>query len=430
MRDSGNLLLPCLRATMGDWVYYVASMTFSQIVRRIHVGKEIYGTRELRDMLQRALSARADDIADYLVREQQRFFNAIVAAIYEGEPEWYPVELKGNLNVPTNRLPEAVRESIGVLSLTGNEKIFALDGQHRLKGMEEALKQKPGLESEELTVIFVGHKESQAGKERTRRLFSTLNRYAKPVTLGEIIILDEDDMMAIVTRWLVEQHPLLSKKKAIYIGKTKAIPSGNKDCLTSIQTVYEVLSILFFSLDKKGKQQLKDFKRKRPSKPKLDAYYGQAEKFWDTLARHIEPLRKMIKLENIDGFAVDHRSRNGGNLIFRPVGMLAVARAIRRAIDARLSTTTKMIQLISRMPLEISKPPWAGLLWNTQTNLMLTAKKNQEIASLLLVHMARLDLKKFGSSREELLKAYAAELNKEPSEVKLPFPVKKLVTSK
>ena len=48
--------------------------------------------------------------------------------------------------------------------------------------------------------------------ERTRRLFTTLNRYAKPVKKSEIIALDEDDIIAIITRELVEKYPLFREK--------------------------------------------------------------------------------------------------------------------------------------------------------------------------------------------------------------------------
>ena len=419
MTNASTLLLPSLRSCIGDWVYYVATMTFSQVVERIKVGEEVYGKRELRDMLQRALTARSEEIADYLKREKQRFFNAIVAAIYGGEPEWYPVDLKGNIEVPTKELPEAVRQGFGVLSLSGEESIFALDGQHRLKGIERALSQRASLKNEELTVIFVGHLDTKAGKERTRRLFSTLNRYAKPVTLGEIIILDEDDAMAIVTRRLLEKHPLLSRDEAIYIGKTKVVPRSNKDCITSIQTLYEVLSILFFPLTKDGRKDLNTAKRMRPSNSELDHYYGEAEDFWGRLEKYFAPLQEISRADDLSGIAGKYRGQSGGHLLFRPVGLLAIARSVRRAKDAGISMD-RFIRAISKLPLELSNNPWAGLLWNSQTNRMLTAKRKQDTASLLLLHLIGLDLRDFGSSLDTLRTEYASELNRAASEVRLP----------
>ena len=77
------------------------------------------------------------------------------------------------------------------------------------------------------------HREDDSeGYERTRRLFSTLNRYAKPVGKKDIIALDEDDSVAIVTRLLVEDHPLFVGK--ISLGQSKNIAKSDQESLTSI----------------------------------------------------------------------------------------------------------------------------------------------------------------------------------------------------
>ena len=79
--------------------------------------------------------------------------------------------------------------------------------------------------------------------ERTRRLFTTLNRYAKPVSKSEIVALDEDDIIAITTRELVENHQLFQEK--ISLSKTKAVSVNDNRSFTTIITLYDVLDILF-----------------------------------------------------------------------------------------------------------------------------------------------------------------------------------------
>lgn len=64
-------------------------------------------------------------------------------------------------------------------------------------------------------MMIIGHTDSIEGKTRTRRIFSTLNRYAKPVGKGDIIALDEDDIVAIITRDLLEEYPLFQNKKIL-----------------------------------------------------------------------------------------------------------------------------------------------------------------------------------------------------------------------
>ncbi|PMY01453.1 DndB, partial [Pseudomonas sp. MPR-R2A5] len=88
-------------------------------------------------------------------------------------------------------MPDSVRDTVGVLHLTGQESLFAVDGQHRVEGIKGALARSGKVSGHELTVILVAHRNTASGLQRTRRLFSTLNRYAKPVTPGEIVALDE-----------------------------------------------------------------------------------------------------------------------------------------------------------------------------------------------------------------------------------------------
>ena len=109
-------------------------------------------------------------------------------------------------------------------------------------GTARALEADPSLGNEEVAVIFVGHSKDQAGLERTRRLFSTLNRYAKPVSTRDIIALDEDDAVAIVTRRLVDSHPLFSDR--VSLGKTKAVPVTDGINFTSIVALYDCVEMV------------------------------------------------------------------------------------------------------------------------------------------------------------------------------------------
>lgn len=92
--------------------------------------------------------------------------------------------------------------NLGVLELNGDEKIFPVDGQHRVEGIKKVVNESDKYNDEQIPVIFIGHKTDDAGMQRSRRLFSTLNRYAKPVSMRDIIALDEDDVVAIASQRL------------------------------------------------------------------------------------------------------------------------------------------------------------------------------------------------------------------------------------
>ena len=216
---AGQLILPALRARMGQSWYYISAMRMSDIAERISVAEEIHTSQSLRDLLQRTLSGdRTTKITDYLVEQDQRFFNSLVVGTYGGDPKWHEVSIRGTPSTIETELPVHLEGVLGILVLDGNEKLFAIDGQHRVAGIREALKRNEALEKEEVSVILVAgvtqdHRQDDAeGFERTRRLFTTLNRYAKPVSKRDNIALDEDDSVAIVTRLLLEDHALFSEK--------------------------------------------------------------------------------------------------------------------------------------------------------------------------------------------------------------------------
>ena len=212
-----ELNLPALRGIIGDWVYYVTLLPFLEVRKRIQRNRDIHETQTLEDWLQRDLTDRGNEIADYLATQKQCFFNGVVVGVYGGEPQWYPLSLQPSAYLDPLSLNENVEAGMGILKLTGDEKLFAIDGQHRVEGVkrlvdrigEVAFEERP----DELCAIFVAHKQSAAGMQRSRRLFSTLNKYAKPVSLTELIILDEDDIVAITCRRLIESILCLRKAR-------------------------------------------------------------------------------------------------------------------------------------------------------------------------------------------------------------------------
>jgi len=267
-------------------------------------------------------------------------------------------------------------------------------------------------------VVFVAHRPTRQGVERSRRLFSTLNRYAKPVTLGEIIVLDEDDALAITTRELLERHAFLSEPGIVVVTKTKTVPRSSRTCWTTIQCIYEALDILHFPKDTKQRQRSL-FKQHRPDDDKLRNCYDSARSFFDILIEFFPPLAELAGRPPADCVAGNYRHAEGGHLLFRPVGLLAVSRATRKAIDMGMSTKT-IVGKIARMPMELSQRPWVGLLWDHTTKRIITNKKNQEVASLLMLRMAGIDWRQVAPRGYNLRREYAGLLNQPLTAVRLP----------
>lgn len=357
-------IFPALRCAMGDWIYYVTYLTFADIAFWIKRTDQIHRSEKLRDMIQRQLSSRATPIADYLINQRERFFNSIVVGVYGGSPQWYPIEIGKSPTVDLE-IDEVSAESVGLLAFEGSEDLFAIDGQHRVEAIKQALKRDRNLEKEELSVVFVAHQTDEQGRMRTRRLFSTLNRYAKPVSKGEIVALDEDDAFAIVTRRLVEDFILL--RGFVFFGKTAPIPPNNNQHLTSILALYEICQSIYVPILNKGiKQKYKNLKVLRPSDEELDRIYSTQVKYWELLSKYFPEYALLFASKPEDRLAAQYRTPEGGHFMFRPAGQIAFTRAVRIMMDRGYSMDDAVAKL-AQLPMDINDRPWRHVLWDPST---------------------------------------------------------------
>ena len=325
---SAELKLPALKGIIGDWVYYATLFPFQEVRNRVRRNDEIHETKELQDWLQRELTDRSEDIAEYLMTQKQRFFNAVVIGVYGGEPQWYPLSLRPSEYLDPISVEEDVEVSMGILRLSGEEKLFAIDGQHRVEGIkhlakqidDEAFEEMP----DELCTIFVAHKKTTAGMKRTRRLFSTLNRHAKAVSLTELIIIDEDDVVAIACRHLIEKHPLFTEGK-ISLQKQKPISPKDQRSFTSVIALYQSMDT-YLSMDFTPKNRWKQFKLVCPDEKVVQQYSSKAYTFWDKLVERIPELQFVVNMEPGDELPNLFRGIHGGDLLFRPILPLILTR--------------------------------------------------------------------------------------------------------
>jgi DNA sulfur modification protein DndB len=408
------LQVPALRGAMGDWVYYMALMPFEEVRIRIKKTDEIHSSKLLREWIQRALTDRSERIAEYLSSHRQRFFNALVIGVYGGTPEWHQVSLRKSKLFDPIDLDERVAESMGFLRFTGSENLFAIDGQHRVEGIKKFIAQLQPKEqrslSDEICAIFVAHRNTPAGMQRTRRLFTTLNRTAKPVNLTEIIALDEDDIVAIVCRNLLETHTLFRDGR-VSTARQKAISTEDHRSITSLQALHQTMNI--YLADKKGKEWEK-FRALRPKEDDVESYLQKARSFWDDLIQAIPQLQVVVKLRANQDLPFEFRNNeNGGDLLFRPIFPPMLARCLRAAERKGIDERT-FIQRVANVPRRLNHEPWLGLLWDGN---MITRSKNQKLAEALLLWIIRVPTRDDAASLRLRL---ASVLSREANEIRLP----------
>lgn len=415
-KKSGQIVLPALRGVMGDWVYYSCLMDLQELGERVGYAAEIHKNHRLSDMIQRQLKiSRSVQIAEYLKTQPERFFNSLVVGTYEGRPNWHAlseVRSKGTDDELADLNDETV-ESVGFLTLRGDEKLFALDGQHRLAGIKKAIED--GIEQDpydEVPVIFVGHRTSKEGLERTRRLFTTLNKTARPVSKGDIIALDEDDVMAISVRWLIEGTELFPGNKVAFVASNN-LSARNTSSLTTIGNLYDVLTILFTDSQWNLKKRRAELRRVRPNEEELSKYFAYSRRFFDELRMHFEELEEFFGSKNSDAVVKKFRGSHGGNALFRPIGLGIFARIIARYTkDLPLDQAVK---LAAELPRELNKPPYAGLMWDISNMTIL----NSHIVTLREILLFMVGKSKFteGALTERYRRATGDDKSELPDKV-------------
>lgn len=388
---------PAFKAHVGEWDYYLCLMSYGQVAREISFLHELQGNAELGRMLQRGIGARTEEIKKYLLTNPHRFLGAIVVAAWGGQPEYIPLEMadSGEDNVLAG-----VDREFGVLSFNGEQQYFALDGQHRLKAIKDAIKQKPELAGEDIGVIVVPHFNDEKGRQQTRRLFTNINRNAVKTNAQENIALDEDDGFAILTRRFLDEHPFLSQDGVVQVfskvgdeGNVKLanrqVPVGGS-YFTTIGILYDLLTHLGFNLHA-TMQNL----HQRADDQVLDDSYQQLSTRIDQLLNACGNLRqRYLETPVPKDLRAPKGHENDGHPMMRPVVQLAVVRILRHLGEQQLLSWDDGMRGLAKLDWRMSAPPFSAV-WQSinepkkAKGKMITGRESQDLlGQLLIAHLA------------------------------------------
>lgn len=353
-----RILLPAIKGIIGDWVYYQTVMPFHEVINRIDNDHSIREYESLDDYLQRDLSKRSKKISNYLLREDTRFFNSVIIGIFGGNPNWYNFAF-GPTAVPDLEVDDFVLNTIGVLELSGGEKLFSIDGQHRVEGIKQALAiNSEKFQFDELPIVIVAHRDSKEGKIRTRRLFSEINTKAVKVSGLDDLITNEDNPVSINARRLYAEFEAFEQDKYIQLNHSKQIrPEATE--FTTIICLESVNQILYEPSYK--------FNDTRPSHEIIESLYQKTFNFWLDAVEYIPTYRKIFidKTSSVSDF----RNKNGGSMLLRPIGIEILANAYINWINQK-ATTTGFWKAINRIDDDLQGDHWNYVLWDPSSSTM------------------------------------------------------------
>ena len=340
-------LYAALKMKMGSWTYYSVSMTMSQVANEIKFAHEVSDDKTLDKAIQRSiqLSRAGKQIVNYLVKNEQRIFNSLVVAALDGNPSFNEVKIDEGFALVKDMLPD----TFGVLTFDDSLKTYALDGQHRLYAIQSLINGTTDsphnrFRDERINVIFVVPSENTSRDDflkAYRRLFSSLNRHAKPTDLNTNIIMDEDDRFAIVTRRLLSDFDFFSwdgvdENPRIDALKTSENIPANSSAWASLIGLYKMNILLLW--DPKLQEihgvytNNHTFKQETPEDNEVDDLYEYLEKIWDAILINLPVLNNPPTTMRRAGSEGSADGEEQDNLLFRPIGQTSILAPICRLL--------------------------------------------------------------------------------------------------
>jgi DNA sulfur modification protein DndB len=187
---------PALRGRMGELEFCILVMKLGEVVKHVGFAEDLQHwddgiPSEHKKQRKLNMTRIINEMVPYLTVNPDHFYSAITVEL----------ERPGDVGNGMVFEPLAGKESLGVARFDGTEQLMALDGQHRLKSIELALKQQPDLSRESIAVLVVPGR----GYRRSQQLFSDLNRYAKQPSKTLNLLFEHREFFARVAKSVADK---------------------------------------------------------------------------------------------------------------------------------------------------------------------------------------------------------------------------------
>jgi len=257
-----------------DFNYDITSYTFP-VIKGIQAGREYFVAMvplrlipslflfndpslppEMR--AQRLLNkSRVPSITRYIIENSENYIFSSLTASIDRIVEFQPIP------------PEKKNSRIGHVTIPADTKIIINDGQHRRAAIIEALKHKPELAYETISVVFY----IDTSLERSQQMFSDLNRYASKPSGSLNILYDHRDDFAKFVLDIIKDIPVF--KDSIDYEKTSISNRSRK--LFTLSSIYRANKTLLGSQENL-----------------VDDHRHTAIEYWNEVTSNMEPWKDFL----------------------------------------------------------------------------------------------------------------------------------------
>jgi DNA sulfur modification protein DndB len=324
---------PAVQGRMGETEYYCSVLTYGEAARLIEFVEDVddwSSDTDPESKTQRRLNVgRVErEMVPYLLDVADHFYSALTVEVRP------PISSDGSVRVPFEPTgPEMPGGMVhGQVVLDGTETLYALDGQHRLKSIQLAVRQRPELAREQIAVIFVPFR----SQRRSQLLFSDLNRYAKSPSKSISLLFSHRDPVVTIAKTLAERVAFLSGRVEF---ESTSLSKHTPNVVT-LSTLYEMT---------------KSFLCGRPIDPAdQEEEITKQGTIWSTL---VETIPQWGQVASRDEHPAYLRSRF---IVMHGVGQQAIASAVAPLFQDGAAPERRLAAL-RRVDWRTSNPEWQGV---------------------------------------------------------------------
>ena len=346
-----KLQFPALQGNMGSRTYWVTVWQWGFVRTMIDFAENLpdYGSLPPAESLQRDInqSRVQKEIVPYILTNDDRFFGALIVEGQGSKPVFQPIE---------------GYSGYGTLTMGGDYVLFALDGQHRLAAIREACLSHTDLASELQTVILVWHESTL----KTRKLFTHVNKNARPTTTAQNILLDDEDLYAEITRRLERELPIF-RDQVNWKGNSLS-PTTTKVTTAPVLK----LSAQTWLDEHRIRQNLVELPQ-----TKVDAYYKEVKEIWESIISKVKPLQEVLTR------AADMRQLRERYIVHTPVGQQSMIHAVQVARQREVPVD-KIAARLGKIDWVKGSTLWNQIIYRPDLNRMVTGQEYWKIMGDIL----------------------------------------------
>ena len=191
-----NYSFPAVKGIQATREYYITMIPI-KLLNKLFVNEEEYISPEYR--AQRCINeSRIPEMKNYILNNLENYVFSALSASIDGQFVFKTNSLDGN---------------IGVLEIDMGAVFLINDGQHRKAALEAALKEKPEIGEETISIVFF----KDEGLKRSQQMFADLNKHAVKSTMSLSTLYDDRDEFANIVKSILSNNEFLNK----YVDKEK-----------------------------------------------------------------------------------------------------------------------------------------------------------------------------------------------------------------